>query len=97
MPKWKPRVPFRNAHGRLYRSVEVKIIIGEKVTKHHKSAPPGLGFTDLNIRDAADAMIEHLEKKFPGVEFREVQIAPNAFNYIAEEPKEAIEEIGGEK
>lgn len=87
MAKWKPRVPFRNSDGRLYRHLDIKLIIGNDVKKKRHTAAPGKGFTEENIRDACDALIEQLEEKFPGIEFREVQILPNAFNYIACEPK----------
>jgi hypothetical protein len=86
MPKWKSRVPFRNADGRLYRHLDIKLIIGNDVKKKRHTAAPGKGYSTQDIRDARDALIEELERKFPGVEFREVQILPNAFNYIACEP-----------
>jgi len=85
---WKPRLRFANTEGLLYRHIDIKLIIGADVkTKRHRAAP-GKGYTLENIREACDTMIEALEKGFPGVEFREVQVAPNAFNYIAVEQKE---------
>jgi hypothetical protein len=88
---WKPRVRFASTEGLLYRHLDIKLIIGDDVkTKRHRAAP-GKGYTAENIREACDAMIESLEKGFPELEFREVQVAPNAFNYIAieSEPKPA--------
>lgn len=77
-----PRRPFRNADGRLYKHLDIKLIIGDKIEKKRHNAPHGLGYTENDIRNACDQVIEHLEKNYPGVEFREVQIAANAFNYI---------------
>lgn len=93
---WRPKVRFANEDGRLYRHLDIKLIIGKDVKKKRHTAAPGKGFTLENIREACDALIEELEKKFPDVEFREVCVLPNAYNYIACEPKPKGLQLAGE-
>lgn len=80
----KPRV-MENADGKLWKRCDVKVIVQGKIQPHKFVAPAGRGYSEKDIEDIRERCIDYLDKRFPHFEFKEVQIAPNAFNYIATE------------
>lgn len=74
--------PAKNG-AKLWKRIEVKIIIGEKVHRHHFVAPAQRGYSEKQIEETLEKVIEHLDDKFPLLDFKQVQLQPNAFNFIA--------------
>ena len=68
---------------KLFKRIHVKVIVGEKVYNHDYRAPAGYFYNHENIEDAREKMVDYIDEKFPHVEFRMVDIGPNAFNFIA--------------
>lgn len=88
----KPRVLINtNEDGevqKLHKSCFVKVIIQDKVQPHLFVAPAGKGYSESDIDDIRERVINYLDKRFPHFEFKEVRVASNkaasiAFNYIA--------------
>jgi len=78
--------PGKDENGRpltLYKRIHVKVIVGEKVMRHDFCAPARRGYCKANIEDTIEKVIEHLDQKFPTLEFRQVDILPNVVNFIA--------------
>jgi hypothetical protein len=67
----------------LYKRIHVKVIVGEKVMRHDFCAPAQRGYSAKNIEETIEKIIEHLDDKFPTLEFRQVDILPNVVNFIA--------------
>jgi len=67
---------------KLWKRVVYKIIIDDKVNLQIGKAPMQRGYTEENIQEATEHMIEWVDKTYPGIEFNLVQIAPNEFNFI---------------
>jgi hypothetical protein len=68
---------------KLWKRLEVKIIVGEKVMPHVFRAPPKRGYSAADIEESLERVIEHLDAKFPTLEFKQVELARNKFNFIA--------------
>jgi hypothetical protein len=78
----------------LFKRVELKVVPpeGHPVKKEIVHAGPGRCFTEKGI----DAMLEHaaanVGKEFPHWDFRLVQVAPNAFNFVYAGLRETAEQ-----
>lgn len=84
--KVKPRVLEATKDGKsikLHKQCFVKVIVQDKVQPHRFVAPAGKGYSEDDIDDIREKCVDYLDKRFPHFEFKEVQIAANAFNYIA--------------
>jgi hypothetical protein len=68
---------------KLWKRLKVKIIVGEKVMPHVFRAPPKRGYSAADIEESLERVIEHLDAKFPTLEFKQVELAGNKFNFIA--------------
>ena len=66
-----------------YKVIHIKIIVQGKTQRHTFRAPAGKFYNLEQIEINRGSVIEWLDVRFPHFDFREVQIAPNAFNYIA--------------
>lgn len=67
----------------LYKRVLFKVIIGKKVFHVRFIAEPGRFYNSDGVELAIDKVIEDLDKKFPRLEFKQVDILPNCVNFIA--------------
>jgi hypothetical protein len=67
----------------LYKRVLFKVIIGKKVFHIRFIAEPGRFYNSDGVELAIEKVIEDLDKKFPRLEFKQVDILPNQFNFIA--------------
>jgi hypothetical protein len=82
---------------KLWKRVTVKVIIGEKTMHRQFVAPAGNGYSESDIEETLWRVIEYLDKKFPVLEFKQVNLLPNAFNFIAVGPRPSAQaEIRGE-
>jgi hypothetical protein len=61
----------------------VTVIIGEKRLHHTARAEHGKAYTAANIETNIEGFIDHLDKRFPLIEFQMVELLPNKFNFIA--------------
>jgi hypothetical protein len=69
---------------RLWKRIHVKVIMGKKTLNHEFRAPAQRGYTERDIEDTVEKMVEHLDKTFPYIEFRLVRLdQPNRMNFIA--------------
>jgi hypothetical protein len=68
---------------KLWKRVTVKVIVGEKTMPHQFVAPAGSGYSDVDIEGILERAIDYLDKKFPTLEFKQVPLSQNAFNFIA--------------
>lgn len=68
---------------KLWKRVTVKVIVGEKTLLHQFRAPVQRGYTESDIEETLGRVIEYLDQKFPKLEFKQVQLSENAFNFIA--------------
>jgi hypothetical protein len=68
----------------LYKRMFFKVIIGKKTIPFEYVAPGGRleGFPPEAIEKQLEAVIEHIDKSFPKLEFRQVQILPNRYSFI---------------
>lgn len=77
---------------RLYKRIQVKLIIGEgkkqKLLRHQFVAPARRGYTEADIEETLDKVVDYLDKKFPNINFKQVNLAPNMFNFVAIGPRE---------
>lgn len=69
----------------LVKSITVKLFAEGNVgyRKYKINAGAGRGFTEAQVQTQLEELAERIEKAMPGVEHRLVQIAPNAFNFVA--------------
>ena len=67
-----------------YRKVTLKVFppLGEKMRSVTHRAQPGRCYIPEEIEQMTDDLAEHLDKNFPDMEFRMVEVAPNAFNFV---------------
>jgi hypothetical protein len=78
-----------------------KVIIGEKVIPFEYVAKGhAQGFPPEAIEKQLEAVIEHIDKSFPKLEFRMVKLLPNRFSFICigkreEKPSPEIEPSEG--
>lgn len=80
----------RSASGeRLYRDFRVRVVIPSQKDIVWRSHPPaGRGWNEDDLDKMLDQVADHLEKRFPSIEFRVVELAPNHCNFIYEGRKE---------
>jgi len=83
----------RSASGeRLWREMRVRVCIpGMKDIVWRSHPPARRGYSAADLDKMLDQVAEHLEKRFPSIEFRMVELAPNMFNFIYEGKKEMSE------
>jgi hypothetical protein len=86
--KVKPRInetkPDKDGNvEKLHKHCFMKVIVQDKVQPHKFVAPAGNGYSEKDIDEIREKVVDYLDKRFPHFDFREVQIAANAFNYIA--------------
>ena len=67
-----------------WKKVELKIIIAEFEQTKHFHAKPNMAYTSNDIDQMLLIFADQIEKTYPQIEFRMVQIGPNKFNFIAE-------------
>jgi hypothetical protein len=82
----------RDAKGnRLHRHIEFKIILpkGEKPILLKIRANPHCGFNPTQIDEKLESVVEFIEKKWPFLEFRLVELGPAAFNFVCRGFKQA--------
>jgi hypothetical protein len=78
------RAPKKTADGeQLYKRVLFKVIIGKKIFHIRFIAEPNRFYNSDGVEKAIELVIEDLDKKFPRLEFKQVDILPNQFNFIA--------------
>lgn len=78
------RAPKKNADGdQLYKRVLFKVIIGKKIFHIRFIAEPNRFYNAEGVERAIETVIEDLDKKFPRLEFKQVDILPNQVNFIA--------------
>lgn len=72
---------------RLYKRIQVKLIIGDgkkqKLLRHQFVAPARRSYTEADIEETLDKVVDYLDKKFPNIEFKHVVLAANLHNYVA--------------
>lgn len=68
---------------KMHKRVHVKVIVGSKVMIHDFRAPAGKGYTEDDINNQLEKCAEHLEGKFPNLDFKLVALGENRFNFIA--------------
>jgi hypothetical protein len=70
---------------KLLKRVVCKVIIGDKMKPYfHKFvAPAGKGYTEDDVYMIRAQVIDHLDHKFPFIEFNEVEVGKDQFNYVA--------------
>lgn len=68
---------------KLHKRCTIKVIIGEKVKLHQFVAPATRGYSEKDIEEILERIINYLDEKFPRLEFRQVDLLPNAYNFIA--------------
>jgi hypothetical protein len=76
---------------KLYSDMRVSVIMpGQKdiVWKHH--AKPGMGWRADDINETLEKVADSVEKQYPSIEFRLVELAPNEFKFIYHGKKETM-------
>jgi hypothetical protein len=66
----------------VFKRIHCKVLIGKKTFRFDFVAKPGRAYNGDDIERERGRVIDYIEEKFPKLEFREVQLLPNAFNYI---------------
>src|ERR1700690_120121 len=80
----KARVMVAKGGEKLQKRVVCKIFIGKmKPMIHPFVAPAGKGYSEDDVYMIRARVIDHLDHKFPLIEFNEVEISQNQFNYVA--------------
>ena len=72
---------------KLWKRVTVKVIVGDKTMHHQFVAPAQRGYSELDIEGILERAIEYLDQKFPVLEFKQMKLSENAFNFIAVGPR----------
>jgi hypothetical protein len=74
----------RSATGeRLWREFRVRVVIpGTKDIVWRLHPPAKRGYSAADLDKMLDQVAEYLEKRFPSIEFRMVELAPNVCNFI---------------
>jgi hypothetical protein len=79
---------------RLWPDFRVRVVMpGQKDIIWRSRAGPRRGYTLDGIQTMLEQVAEHLEKQFPSVEFRMVELEPNRFNFLYEGRKESMAPI----
>jgi hypothetical protein len=84
----------------LYKRMFFKVIIGEKQIRFDYVAPGHMqGFPPSAIVQQLTAVVDHIDKSFPKLDFRMVELAPNRFNFVCTGDRKVVTlaEIRGEK
>jgi hypothetical protein len=79
---------------RYLRQIEVRVIIGKKSYRHRFHANDAHHYTEENVDGCLEAVANSLEKRFPLLEFRMVQLGSARFNFICtgnKKPEEVAE------
>src|SRR6266436_6483984 len=87
----RPRVLRSGDDEKLYKQVLVKVIVGEKTLVHKFVCPAQRGYSDVDIEAILERAVEYIDKKFPTLEFKEVLLGANAYNFIATGERETLE------
>jgi len=93
----RPRVMRSGDGDKLYKHLTVKVIVGDKTMRHQFVAPAGNGYSEVDIEGILERAIEYIDKKFPKLEFKQVCLGPNAYNYIATGERETEGGENGER
>ncbi len=72
---------------KLWKRVTIKVIVGDKTMHHQFVAPAQRGYSESDIEETLERVIEYLDQKFPVLEFKQVKLSENAFNFIAVGPR----------
>jgi hypothetical protein len=67
----------------IYKRLDVKVIVGDKTFPLHYRAASGKFYSQEEIDTELERIIDHIDKNFPKLEFRQVTIVPNRVNFIA--------------
>jgi hypothetical protein len=67
----------------LHKSALFKVFVGKRIFKFPFRAPANQAYSEENILSLEERVIEHIEKHLSRLEFRRVQVGPNAVNFIA--------------
>lgn len=74
---------FERGNQPIYKRLDVKVIVGDKTFPLHYRAAPGKFYSEEEIETELARIIDHIDKNFPKLEFRQVTIVPNRVNFIA--------------
>ena len=67
----------------LHKSALFKVFVGGKVFKFPFRAPANQAYSEENILSLEERVINYIDEKLSRLEFRRVQVGPNAVNFIA--------------
>jgi hypothetical protein len=67
----------------LHKSALFKVFVGGKVFKFPFCAPANQAYSEENILSLEERVINYIDEKLSRLEFRRVQVGPNAVNFIA--------------
>jgi hypothetical protein len=67
----------------LHKSALFKVFVGGKIFKFPFRAPANQAYSEENILSLEERVINYIDEKLPRLEFRRVQVGPNAVNFIA--------------
>ena len=67
----------------VFKRIHCKVLVGQKTYRFDFVAKPGRAFNLADIERERGRVIDYIDEKFPRFEFKEVQLLPNTFNYIA--------------
>jgi len=68
---------------KVWKQIYVKIIIGRFTQPWRYRANPHHGYTEEQIDTTLENVIEWLDREYPTIDFKQVQVGPNRFNFIA--------------
>ena len=76
---------------KLWRDATTRVVIpGQKDIVWRSHAPARRGYSEAGLDKMLDQVADHLEKRFPTIEFRVVELAPNRVNFIYAGRKESM-------
>jgi hypothetical protein len=75
-----------------YKRIDFKVVVGGKTFRFSFKAKDGCGYTEKEIEIQRGRVIDYIDEKFPTLEFREVQLLANVFNFIAIGVREKVNE-----
>jgi hypothetical protein len=67
----------------LHKSALFKVFVGGKIFKFPFRAPANQAYSEENILSLEERVINYIDEKLSRLEFRRVQVAANAVNFIA--------------
>lgn len=67
----------------LHKSALFKVFVGGKIFKFPFRAKPNEALSEQNILDLEEKVVDYIDEKLSRLEFRRVQVAANAVNFIA--------------